>query len=269
MAGPSAAPDGIGLALSSAVDERAVPKEAKEKTMSKGKHGAMIALALTLVIVTSLAGCASSTPSGPSAFVVPAPTPTQTEYVIQPGDSIDITFYYHPENNQQSLLVRPDGKILLALIGEVQAAGLTTAQLAEEIAQRSKVNLRDPKVSVNVKSLNQTHIFVGGEVFKPGFVSYVPGITAVQAIVQVGGWKDTADLKEVVLLQKISDGSNEYRPSKLNLAKVVEEGDVKADLALGPSDVLVLTKTGIAKANLWMQQYVLNMFPIRISATPF
>ena len=86
---------------------------------------------------------------------------------------------------------------------------------------------------------------------------------------QVGGWKDTADLQEVVLLQKVSDNSNEYRPSKINLAKVVELGDTKADIVLGPSDVLVVTKTGIAKANLWMQQCVINMIPIRISASPF
>ncbi len=151
----------------------------------------------------------------------------------------------------------------------MQAAGLTATQLAEEIAQRSSVNLRDPKVAVNVQTLNPTRIFVGGEVVKPGFVDYTAGLTAVQAIVQVGGWKDTADLKEVVLLQKVSDNSNEYRPSKINLAKVVEQGDTKADIVLGPSDVLVVPKTGIAKANLWMQQYVINMIPIRISATPF
>ena len=49
----------------------------------------------------------------------------------------------------------------------------------------------------------------------------------------------------------------------------MELGDTKADIVLGPSDVLVLPKTGIARANLWMQQYVINMIPIRISATPF
>ena len=85
----------------------------------------------------------------------------------------------------------------------------------------------------------------------------------------MGGWKDTADLQEVVLLQKISEGTNEYRPSKSNLGKVVELGDTKADIVLGPSDVLVIPKTGIAKANLWVQQYIINMIPIRISATPF
>jgi len=238
--------------------------------MSKCGPRNLITLGMVLLVVTALAGCGSSTSQeGPSAFVVPAPPPQQGEYVLQPGDSIDVTFYYHPENNQQNLLIRPDGKLLLALIGEVQAAGLTSTQLAAEIAQRSSANLRDPKVSVNVRTLNQNHIFVGGEVAKPGFVNYVPGITAVQAIVQVGGWKDSADLKEVVLLQKINEQSNEYRPTKINLLRVVDEGDTKSDIVLGPSDVLVLPKSGIAKANLWMQQYVINMIPIRISATPF
>jgi polysaccharide export outer membrane protein len=217
----------------------------------------------------SLAGCASSAPTGPSAFVTPAAPPEQTEYVLRPGDAIDVAFYYHPDNSQQNLLIRPDGKVLFALIGELQAAGLTTAQLADEIAKRSSVYLRDPKVSVNVRTLNQNHIFVGGEVGRPGFLNYVPGTTAVQALVQAGGWKDTADLKQVVLLQRVSDTSNEYRPSRLDLAKVVENGDTKADVVLGPTDIVVVPMTGIARANVWMRQYVVNMFPIRISASPF
>jgi hypothetical protein len=100
-------------------------------------------------------------------------------------------------------------------------------------------------------------------------VTYTPGLTAVQAVMQVGGWKDTANLEEVVLLQKISDNSNEYRPSKINLAKVVELGDTKADIVLGPSYVLVIPKTNIAKANVWVEQYIIKMIPIRISASPF
>lgn len=238
--------------------------------MRKRGSGAMVVLGLIAVTVGSLlTGCASNEPKGPQAFVMPAPPQEQGEYVIQPGDTIDITFYYHPDNSQQNLLVRPDGKIYMPLIGEIQAGGLTAPQLTAEITKRSSVNLRDPKVAVNVRAMNQNRIFVGGEVFKPGFVNYTAGLTAVQAAVQVGGWKDTADLQEVVLLQKVNEKDNEYRPTKINLAKVVDLGDVKADIVLGPSDVLVFPKTGIAKANLWMQQYIINMIPIRISATPF
>jgi polysaccharide export outer membrane protein len=200
---------------------------------------------------------------------MPGAPQEQREYVLQPGDAVDISFYFHPDNNQTNLLVRPDGKVYLPLIGEVQAAGLTAPQLADAIIQRSSTSLRDPKVAVNVRTMNLTRIFVGGEVFKPGYVNYTVGVTAVQAAVQAGGWKDTADLEEVVLLQKVSEGSNEYRPTKINLGKVVDLGDTNADIILGPSDVLVFPKTGIAKANVWVQQWIINMIPIRISATPF
>lgn len=232
-------------------------------------HRAMIALGSMLAIASLLSSCSSNSVNGPSAFVLPAAPEPQGEYLIQPGDAIDVTFYFHPDNNQQNLMVRPDGKVILPLVGEVQAGGLTAVQVADEIAKKSSANLRDPKVSVNVRTMKETRIYVGGEVTKPGFVNYVPGLTAVQAAVQVGGWKDTADLKEVVLLQKTNVNSNEYRPTKIDLAKVVELGDTKADIVLGPSDVLVFPKTGIAKANVWMQQYVINMIPFRISATPF
>ena len=232
-------------------------------------HGSMMTIATFMTIATLLTGCASKEAKGPSAFVMPAAPQEQGEYILQPGDAIDISFYFHPDNNQTNLLVRPDGKVYLPLIGEVQAAGLTAPQLADAIVKRSSTSLRDPKVAVNVRTMNQTRIFVGGEVAKPGFVNYTAGMTAVQAAVQAGGWKDTADLEEVVLLQKVTEGSNEYRPSKINLGKVVELGDTKADIVLGPSDVLVFPKTGIARANLWVQQYIINMIPIRISATPF
>ena len=236
----------------------------------RGHRAVFAALASTMTVAFLLTGCTTSNQAqGPSTFVMPAAPPVQGEYVLQPGDALDITFYYHPDNSQQNLLIRPDGKIFLPLIGDVQVGGLTAPQAAELITKRASTNLRDPKVAVNVRTLNPTRVFVGGEVAKPGFVNYTAGLTAVQAALQVGGWKDTADLEEVVLLQKVSENSAEYRPSKINLGKVVELGDTKADIVLGPSDVLVFPKTGIAKANVWMQQWVINMVPIRISATPF
>ena len=238
--------------------------------MSIRANRATLALGSMLAFAAVLGGCASSSSDkSAQAFVMPAPPQEQAEYVIQSGDSLDVSFYYHPDNNQQNLLVRPDGKVFLPVIGEIQAGGLTTPQLADAIQKRSAATLRDPKVSVNLRTMNQTRIFVGGEVARPGFVNYSPGMTAVQALMQVGGWKDSADLKEVCLLQTGADTGNEYRPTKIDLQRVVNDGEVKSDIVLNPSDIIVLPKTGIARANLWMQQYVINMIPIRISASPF
>src|SRR6185369_863008 len=155
--------------------------------MSIRGHRAVLALGsiMTMMTVGTLmtigalvTGCASNEAKGPAAFVMPAPPQEQGEYVLQVGDAIDVTYYYHPDNNQANLLVRPDGKVYLPLIGEVQAAGLTAPQVADAIVKRSSGSLRDPKVAVNVRTLNLTRVFVGGEVFKPSFVTYTPGLTA-------------------------------------------------------------------------------------------
>jgi len=224
------------------------------------KHGnATTAVGLTLAIGILLTGCASS--EGPGAFSTPAPPPSLAEYVIQPGDTLGVQFYYHPDHNQNEVLVRDDGKILLPIGGEADAAGLTPSQLSAQLAKKYSSTLKDPAVSVSIKSLNQYLVWVGGEVNKPGFVQYRPGLTAVQALFTAGGLKDTAAPEECVLLQKV--GMQDYRSSRVDLAKVLYQGDVKADLILAPKDVLFIPKSGIAKANIWVDQHIIRLIPIR------
>src|SRR5262245_56098177 len=229
--------------------------------MAKPEHTSSLIRLAILGVALLLAACSSSS-SGPTTFVVPVPPAPTTEYLIQPGDTLDVKFYYHPDHNQE-VLVRPDGKIVLTLIGEMPVAGFNATELGEQIAKKYSTNLRDPKVGVTVKAVNQTRVYVGGEVLRPGFVQYRPGLTAIQAVLDAGGPKDTADMKESVLLQK--NGDADYRPTKLDLAKVIEQGDTKADMALNPTDVIFIPKTGIAKANVWMEQYVIKMLPVRPS----
>jgi protein involved in polysaccharide export with SLBB domain len=215
-----------------------------------------------LALAAVAAGCASS--SGPQQFAAqPAPPAPPGEYVVQPGDTLTVRFYYHPEHDQEAV-VRPDGKIVLNLIGEVPAAGQVPAALSEEIARRYSTNLRDPKVNVSLKSMNQQRIYVGGEVNRPGFVTYRDGMTAVQALLEAGGPKDTARVDEVVFLQK-APGESGYKPAKLNLAKVLEDGNMAGDQQLGPADVIFVPKSGIAKLNQFVDQYIIRMIPIRPS----
>lgn len=217
---------------------------------------------IALLCAAFVSGC--STASGPGAFVPLAPQTPQTEYQIRAGDTLNIKFYYHPDHDQE-VVVRPDGKIVFPLIGEVQSAGLRPTQLAEQVAQRYSSRLRNPAVSVSVKAMSDNRVFIGGEVNRPGFVQYRQGLTAIQAILEVGGPKDTAKVEDVVLLQKVSE--TQYRASKINLAKVIEEGDTKSDLTLGPSDVLFVPKTTIAKLNQFVEQYIIGVMPFRSGAS--
>ncbi len=213
-------------------------------------------LAGLLVGVALLVGCASSTPV---AFAPPTPTPPPGDYVVQPGDTLTVKFYYHPDHDQD-VIVRTDGKIVMPLVGDVPAAGMTPAKLAEQLTRAHSKNLRDPVVAVSVKAMNENHVFVGGEVTRPGFVQYRQGLTAIQAMLEVGGPKDTGKVEEVVLLRRVGDS---YQASKIDLARAFEEGDARDDLKLGPSDVVFVPKTGIAKLNQFVDQYIMKVIPVR------
>src|SRR5262245_12159599 len=90
--------DGTALAL-----HRSGPRSPGGKGMNLRSYRAGLALGSMITVATLLTGCASNQAQGPSSFVMPAAPQPQGEYVLQPGDAIDITFYYHPENNQQNL----------------------------------------------------------------------------------------------------------------------------------------------------------------------
>lgn len=231
--------------------------------MSTQRHRLLSFLPLVLLAAAVAGGCATSTPqptSSPQGLVPPAES--QAEYVIQRGDTLLIKFYYHPDNDQE-VVVRPDGKIPLSLVGDVQAAGLTSVQLSEELVRRYSANLRDPKVAVGLKAQGARGIYVGGEVVRPSFVQYRQGVTAIQVILEAGGLKDTAKPSDVVVLQKGAD--DRYRVSKINIDEIISNGDMGSDITLGPSDVVFVPRSAVANANLFVEQYIIRMLPVRLN----
>jgi protein involved in polysaccharide export with SLBB domain len=217
----------------------------------------MAKIVRSLAVVLLLAGCATTGSEVAQAPVPPEPGP----YTIQAGDTLQVRFYYHPENDHEAV-VRPDGKLLLPLVGETQAQGLTPAELATQVEKAYGTSLRDPKVAVTVKAMNENRIWVGGEVNKPGFVTLRQGLTALQAMLEAGGPKDTAKVEEVVLLQR-PDSASRYKATKLNLAKALEGADTSGDRLLSASDVVFVPKSGIAKLDQFVDQYIIKVIPIR------
>jgi protein involved in polysaccharide export with SLBB domain len=181
-------------------------------------------------------------------------------YIIQPGDELAVDFYLNPEFNDQ-VAVSPDGKIILRLIGAVQAAGVTSPQLAQEIDQRYSTELRSPDAVVHVKNMPARQIYVQGQVNKPGSFPLQAGMTALQAIADAGGVTADADDDSVVLIRRDACG----RPAgeRLELASAVKNPGNAEDAALMPYDVLVVPRSRIADIDLFVQHYIRGVLPVQ------
>jgi len=163
----------------------------------------VIALAGRCTLVTRPA---AANPSGredtdPKAAQAAANDP---EYRMGPGDKLRIEVYKDPQLSQ-SLQVRPDGKITLPLVADVQASGLTPIQLRDDLTGRLKEYITNPVVTVIVVEASAATAYVVGEVNHPGAVTLQGGqITVLQAIALAGGLKDFANSKNIRILRKSS-----------------------------------------------------------------
>jgi polysaccharide export outer membrane protein len=184
------------------------------------------------------------------------------EYRIQPGDQLDIKFFYNPELNELLIPVRPDGRISLQLIGELRAAEMTPAELAAELQEKYSVELKRPEVVVIVRSFGGRVVFVDGEVNRAGLVNLLTPMTILQSIAQAGGLRETAWRSEIIVIRRGTD--NKAIVHTVNLKKALDGTDVSQDLFLWPYDIVYVPKSPISNVNQWVDQYVRKNIPIPI-----
>ena len=158
-------------------------------------------------------------------------------YVIQTGDTLDIKLFYNPELNE-TVSVRPDGKISLQLVDDVQAAGLSPSQLDKFLTEKYSLELKKPVVTVIVKSFAGQRIYVGGEVNKEGLIDLPPGMTPLQAVINAGGFRETAKPEGAIIIRKGPD--NRSIPMRVDLKKAFSGEDGRADVKLEPYDLMLL-----------------------------
>jgi polysaccharide export outer membrane protein len=186
-------------------------------------------------------------------------------YRIQPGDQLAIDFYLNSEFND-NVSVQPDGRIVLRLVGPIQAAGLTLGQLSTAINQAYGKELKNPSATVHVQNMPNRQIFVQGQVNHPGGFPLQPGMTALQAIASAGGHTDDASMSDVVLIRR--DACGRVDGSKLDLASASDTPDKGEDVMLMPRDTLVVPRSRIANMDLWVQQYIRGLLPVQPYITP-
>ena len=220
--------------------------------------------AFILIIVATflLSGCATQQSNvAPEAAALTASSSSQpAPYFIQPGDQLDIKFFYNPELNE-SVTVRPDGKISLQLVDEVQAAGLKPSQLDDELTKNYAHELKKPVITVIVKSFGGQRIYVGGEVNRQGLITIASNMTPLQAVLNAGGFKETANPESAIIIRKGTD--NRPVPIRMNLTDAMHGKSGSADFLLKPHDIVFVPKTAIAKANKFVNQYIEDLLLFR------
>ncbi len=218
------------------------------------KNRRITSLIVALAVATPLAVTHGQAPAQP------APAPAAKPYLIQRGDEITIKVFNSPDL-LDTVTVRPDGKITVLLLDDVDAAGNTTSDLDARLTAGYGKFFRDPQVSVIVRSFSNLRVYVGGEVGQPGPVSLKGDVTALEAILQVGGFRPSARMDSVILLR--NDGNDRPLTQKLNFKELLSKGG--ADVALQPFDVLYVPVSRIAKVDRFVDQYVRQLLPISLT----
>jgi len=159
--------------------------------------------------------------------------PGRSTYVIHSMDELDISVWKQPDVSRKEE-VRPDGKISLPLLNDVQAAGYTPMQLAARITQQLKKFVANPQVTVTVTQATSWRIFVLGEVNKPGPVQLFPHMTVLQALASAGGLTQYAKEKKIYVLRKKPGGEERLRFNYKRAARGLSAGNI----TLKPEDTI-------------------------------
>jgi polysaccharide biosynthesis/export protein len=158
-----------------------------------------------------------------------------SDYVLGSDDQLHITVW-NETNLTETLPVRPDGKISLPLINDIQAAGLTPMELRDSITEKLKKYMADPRVTVVVTAMNSRRVFVTGEVTHTGAIPLLPNMTMLQALA-AAGFTQFANLKGIYVL-RMENGRQVKLP--FNYREVIKGNHPEQNIFLKPGDTVVV-----------------------------
>lgn len=157
-------------------------------------------------------------------------------YVIGPEDMLSIGVWKEPDFSS-TVPVRPDGRISMPLLGDVEAAGRTPGQLAQDLTVKLKKYIDDPRVTVVVTAINSKRVYILGEVNHPGTMNLSPNMTVLQAISAAGGPTAYANTKKISILRTEQGKQVKY---PFNYKEVVKGNDQAQNILLQSGDTIVV-----------------------------
>jgi polysaccharide biosynthesis/export protein len=193
--------------------------------------------AAALLVISGLAVAQNAAPVQPAES---SKSDTNTilagpDYVIGPEDTLHIAVWKEADLTA-TLPVRPDGKISLPLLNDVQAAGLTPMQLADSLTEKLKKYVASPRVTVVVTQINSKRIYLVGEVGHTGAVPMLPNMTVLQAL-SSAGMTQFANTKKIYVL-RMQNGKQQKLP--VNYRKLVKGEQMEQNYILQPGDTIVV-----------------------------
>ena len=175
---------------------------------------------------------------------------TEKRYRLNPGDVLEIVYRYTPEFNQ-TVAIQPDGFVVLEIVGELELGGLTVEQARKNILANAARRLKDPEVTLLLKEFQKPYFVVAGEVPQPGRFQLNENITALQAVMLAGGFKDTAKQSQVLVYRKINSDTAEVRI--LSLKNIRKTSDLENDFALESGDMILVPRNTITKVERYVK----------------
>ncbi len=171
--------------------------------------------------------------------------PVNDTYRIRSGDKLSVKFLYHPELNEPSVVVRPDGFITLSIIDEVMAKGLTVAELKASVEKAYSESLLKPVVSINLIEYVAPRNYVGGQVTKPGRYELREGHTLMQGIILAGGFTREANRKMVLHARPV--GESKLKITAFNAMQMLSDSQATQEVLLEDGDYVFVPDSKLSK----------------------
>jgi polysaccharide export outer membrane protein len=171
------------------------------------------------------------------------PAPVDADYLIGPGDTLQVFVWQNPDLSISNLQVRPDGKISTPLVEDMVANGKSASQLARDIEKALAVYIRSPAVNVIVTNALSvgSQVKVVGQAVTPKALPFKSGMTVMDVVIEVGGLGQFAAGNRAKIVRQEANGKT--REIKVRLFDLLEKGDMRQNIKMQPGDVLIIPET--------------------------
>lgn len=167
-------------------------------------------------------------------------------YRLHTGDSLVLEYRLSPELNQ-TVTVGPDGYVDLNVAGAVKLEGLTLAEAHDRIIEADSARLNAPELNLELKDFQRLYVVVAGQVMNPSRIEMREDMTALQAVMLAGGFRDSAKESRIVLYRRLNAKSDMAEVRVLNLHNIRKTAQLEQDVALQPGDVLYVPENNVTQ----------------------